>query len=281
MTNATATTVDVARLVSAARELSLGGRWESATALLDAAHTSDPGACARLALAAAEVALERDWFAATSTAGERLRTAGKEWADGAGEESWDLGFLWLRHDYFARLRPGRDGVASGPDGKDPETPAGLRRRAEDLRDRAPDPVRGGWAEMYLGLIRDNLLAEHSAAPAHYARALRAGEVGDDLLAREALRHLGAHDHDAGDHARARERWQRATALGARAGTVPGTLTQQMLLAVLARATGDESGATALAREIARWAAAIGAGHIGAQAEAFLAGADPTAPTPER
>jgi hypothetical protein len=47
-----------------------------------------------------------------------------------------------------------------------------------------------------------------------------------------------------------ERWGRATALGARAGAVPGTLSQQILLAVLARETGDEAGAAMLAREIA-------------------------------
>lgn len=62
--------------------------------------------------------------------------------------------------------------------------------------------------------------------------------------------------------------------------VPGVLTQQLLLAVLARDTGDEAGATALAREIARWAAAIGADPVHAQAAGFLAGADPTAPPQE-
>ncbi len=59
--------------------------------------------------------------------------------------------------------------------------------------------------------------------------------------------------------------------------MPGTLSQQMLLAVLARDTGDEAGAATLAREIARWAAALGAERIQAQATGFLAGADPTAP----
>ena len=51
----------------------------------------------------------------------------------------------------------------------------------------------------------------------------------------------------------------------------------MLLAVLARDTGDEAGAVALAREIARCAAALGAERIKAQATGLLAGADPTAP----
>jgi hypothetical protein len=54
----------------------------------------------------------------------------------------------------------------------------------------------------------------------------------------------------------------------------------MLLAVLARDGGDEAGALALAREIARWAGAIGAVTTEAQANGFLAGADPTAPPAE-
>jgi hypothetical protein len=254
--------------MSAARELGLSGRWDRATELLDSADASDPATRTRLALAGAEVALERDLFGGTSTSGERLRAAEKAWSQsGGGEDRWDLDFLWLRHDYLARIRvDGR--LRLGPYGKDPAEMGGLRRRFEELRGRAADAVRGGWAEMYLGLVAENLFGERGAAHVHYERA---------LLAREALRHLGDHDHDAGDHARALERWQRATALGARAGAVCGTLSQQMLLAVLARDRGDEAGATALAAEISRWAGAIGARHIAAQAEAFLAGADPTAP----
>ncbi|MCX5053797.1 MULTISPECIES: hypothetical protein [unclassified Streptomyces] len=45
----------------------------------------------------------------------------------------------------------------------------------------------------------------------------------------------------------------------------------------ARDTGDEAGARALATEVARWAGAIGAVRIEAQATGFLAGVDPTAP----
>lgn len=142
---------------------------------------------------------------------------------------------------------------------------------------APDEIRRGWAEFYLGVIADNLYGERDAAPSHYLAALRAGEAGDDLLAREALRHLGDHDHDNGDHELALDRWQQATALGARAGRVTGTLSQQILLAVLARDAGDEAGARAVAREVARWAGAIGAKSIEVQASAFLDGTDPTAP----
>ncbi|GIF19025.1 hypothetical protein Ate02nite_17550 [Paractinoplanes tereljensis] len=41
-------------------------------------------------------------------------------------------------------------------------------------------------------------------------------------------------------------------------------------------TGDEAGARALAIEVARWAAAIGATRLHARVAAFLAGADPLA-----
>ncbi|PWI14693.1 hypothetical protein DI272_11375 [Streptomyces sp. Act143] len=276
MTDTTSTYVDLGELLASARDLSLAGRWDRALRLLDATRCEAPEDRARLALTAAEVALESDWFGGTRLTAARAERAGKEAPDG----DWDLDFVRLRHDYLRLFRP--DGVSRhGPDGKAPEALTRLRHRGHTLREAAPDEVRRGWASMYLGLIADNLFGERDAAPAHYEAALRAGESGgDDLLVREALRHLGDHDHDAGDHERALERWRRATALGARAGMVPGVLSQQMLLAVLARDAGDEGGATALATEIARWAEAIGTGHLHAQATGFLAGADPTAPPPE-
>lgn len=272
MTTATSTTVELDELLAAARALSLAGRWERALRLLDSTSCVTSGERARLALAAAEVALQSDWFGGTDLTSARAGHAAKQ----APDTDWDLGFVGLRHDYLRLVRA--DGVfRPGPEGKDPEALAGIRRRALALRENGPDEVRRGWASMYLGLIADNLVAERTAAPAHYEAALRAGESGgDDLLVREALRHLGDHDHDHGDHDRAMERWQRATVLGARAGMVPGVLTQQLLLAVLARDTGDEAGATALAREVARWAGAIGMEPVAAQVGGFLAGADPTA-----
>ncbi|MGW2516993.1 hypothetical protein ACWC09_08165 [Streptomyces sp. NPDC001617] len=265
MTNTTSTTVEVDELLAAARELSLAGRWDRALRLLDATTCTAPGDRARLALAAAEVALQSDWFGGTELTAVRAERAEKE-SPGA---DWDLDFVRLRHGYLQLLHV-EGTFRPGPEGKDPEALTGIRRSAHDLREGAPDEVRRGWASMYLGLIADNLLAEPVAAPAHYEAALRAGEAGgDDLLVREALRHLGAHHHATGDHRRALERWQRATVLGARAGMVPGMLTQQLLLAVIARDTGDEAGARALVTEIARWAEAIGARHIHAQAVGFL------------
>ncbi|PBC93897.1 hypothetical protein BX281_1768 [Streptomyces sp. Ag82_O1-15] len=299
------TAVPLDELIAAARELRIGGRWERATRLLDSAEATDPRSRARLALSAAEVALESDWFGGTSLAGPRLAAAeefvevlvesldGKLADEAHSDVGWDLDFLRLRHGYLGQVRV--DGAfRTGPDGKDPDALDTLRTHAERLRGGAPDDVRRGWAEMYLGLVADNLFAERDLAPGHYEAALRAGEAGeagamgeaggaggshdsgDDLLVREALRHLGDHHHDHGDHARARKRWSRATELGARAGTVPGTLSQQLLLAVLARDAGDEAGAVALVGEIARWAGAIGAVTIETQARGFLAGVDPTA-----
>jgi hypothetical protein len=276
MTSTATAVAPVEELIAAARELSVAGRWERAFRLLDGASADDPESRARIARAAAQVALDKDWFAGTDTAGARLQAAEKEFPDG----DWDVDLVRLRHTY-GRLLLVDGALRFGPEGKDPQALASLLREAEALRDGAPDEVRRGWAAMYVGLITDNHFADRAAAPAHYAAALHAGESGaDPLLAREALRHLGDHDHDSGDHARALDRWRRATALGAGAGTVPGTLSQQMLLAVLARDTGDEAGARALAAEIARWAGAIGAARLAAQAHAFLAGADPTAPPAE-
>ncbi|MFJ8934639.1 hypothetical protein ACIRL0_02845 [Streptomyces sp. NPDC102365] len=265
----------VAEVTAAARELARAGRWRRALCLLDATVTTEPRDRAALALAGAQIALERDWFGGTDTADARIAAADS--AIGGLTEPvglWDLDFVRLRHAYF-RLLLGDGAFRFGPAGKDPAELAELRRRADELCERAADDVRRGWARMYLGLIVDNLFAERDEAPAHYELALHAGESADDLLAREALRHLGDHDHDNLDHERARQRWTRATALGARAGNVPGTLSQQMLLAVLARDTGDEPAATALATEVARWAGAIGAVRVASQATAFLTGTDPT------
>jgi hypothetical protein len=248
--------------LAAALELARASRWTRALSLLDTFNVTAACDRARVALTAAEVALESDWFAGTTLAADRLATAER-----LGGGSWDLDFLRLRHDYLGQLGT----FQFGPDGKDPEVLAQLRKRASDLATDAPDNRRHGWARMYLGLILDNLFADREAAPDHYEAALRAGESTDDLLTREALRHLGDHDRDRGDLVSAQARWERATALGARAGLVAGTLSQQMLLAVVARDLGNDQGATRLAEEIARWSDAIGAPRLHTQARAFLSG----------
>jgi hypothetical protein len=253
-------------LASAARALARAGRWHDATALLAAAPAGDPA----LALAAVQVAVDSDWFAGTTSATPLLTEATRLAASLDDTGRWDLAFAGLRHEYRELM--------THPS-SDREPAAALLARAAGLATAAPDVTRAGWAQMYQGLITDNLLDERDTAPTHYRAALAAG-AGDPLLAREALRHLGDHDHGNGDLDGALARWRRATELGAAAGNVPGTLSQQLLLAVAARDTGDEAGALALAAEVARWASALGATGLAAQATAFLDGADPTAPPPK-
>ncbi|MFF5233420.1 hypothetical protein [Dactylosporangium sp. NPDC000521] len=252
-------------LASAARALAHAGRWQDAAALLDAAPPGDPV----LALTSAQVAVESDWFAGTTTAPHRLALAARHAAALDDEGRWDLAFAGVRTEYRAVLMV---------DPTDREAATALLHRTATLATTAPDAVRNGWAEMYQGLICDNLLDEPDTAPAHYRVALEAG-AADPLLAREALRHLGGHDHDNGDAETALTRWRLATELGAAAGNVPGTLSQQLLLAVATRAAGNQAGALTLATEIARWATAIGAPALAAQATAFIGGADPFAPPP--
>jgi len=267
MTTDTTAAVPVSALAAALRDLGRGGRWTEALALADAAVATDPAGRATLALAAAEIAMDATWFSGEDLAGARLTAADAA----AVGPCWRLDFAHLRYEYFRQQHA--DGpFRPGPEGKDAAAMDQLRHRLEDLRDGASDQNQAGWASMYLGLVCDNLYGDRPAAPAHYEVALRAGRAtGDPLLSREALRHLGDHDHDAGDHTTARERWQEATALGAGAGNVVGTLSQQMLLAVLARDTGDPAGADAIAAEVLRWTEALGVVRLADQARAFLAG----------
>jgi tetratricopeptide (TPR) repeat protein len=260
MTTDSSTQVAVHSLVAAARALTRAARFGEAAELLDSATGDQPA----LAVARAEVAVANDWYRGTQLGHDALRAAEKTVA-GDPEAAWDLDFLTVRHRYGQQFRAAGDG-------------ADLRRQAEAVSGRAPDDQRRGWAEMYRGLVADNVLDERDVAPAHYEAALELAEkTHDDLLTFEALRHLGDHDHDGGNTSLARERWERSTESAARAGSVIGTLAQQTLLAVLAREAGDEAGATMLAREVSRWAGAVGADRYRAMADAFLAGVDPTKP----
>jgi tetratricopeptide (TPR) repeat protein len=265
-------------LVATADALVRAGQAERALALIDSASATGPDDVAQLALAASRAALDRDYRSGTSLAPERLAAA--RTAVAATDDSvarWDLDQLEIRRTYFDAL-VGESGPRFGPDGRDPAEIAKLRAAAKRLYDASPDDGRRGWAAMLQGWIADNVAGERDVAPAHYLEALET--TGDDYLVFEALRHLGDHDHDDGRHELARQRWERSTEHAARAGAVAGTLAQQLLVAVLDREAGDEAGARALAREIVRWAGAIGAPRLQAQAVAFLDGVDPTAPPPQ-
>ena len=133
--------------------------------------------------------------------------------------------------------------------------------------------------MCLGWITDNLLADRDAAPAHYEPALEAARAtGDPVLLFEAQRHLGDHAHDDGDLAGARERWEESTAAGARTRHIGGTLSQQLLLAVLHRDEGDEAGA---GRSPARCCGGCAIGAVGATPGQGLPGRRRPDPSPGR
>jgi hypothetical protein len=139
-----------------------------------------------------------------------------------------------------------------------------------LQESAPDGGRRGWALMSRGLIADNLAGDREAPPAYYAEALVLGrEVADGKLVFDALRHLGDHLRDDGDREAVLAAWEESAQAAARAGHVIGVLAQQILLAELAREAGDEGAAVLLATETRRWAAAIGATRLAAEADCFL------------
>lgn len=262
-THTSTTTVQVSpiALVVAARALIRAARFAEAAELLDSTASDQPA----VAVARAELAVAVDWYRGEQLGQDALQAA-EPAVVGDPEATWDIDFLTVRHRYGQLFSADRDDQRLDD----------LRRQAEAVSDRAPDDQRRGWGELYRGFIADNLLEDREAAPPHYGNALRlAEETGDHYLMFEALRHLGDHSHDDGDTALTQERWERSCESGARAGAIIGTLAQQLLLAQLAREAGDEAGALMLAREISRWAGALGADRHRAMAEAFLAGQGPT------
>jgi tetratricopeptide (TPR) repeat protein len=248
------------RLADAARALMLAGRWAQAAGLLEAAVPAGDAERAVLAVADAEVAVDEDFWARTKRgagAAERARLA----VAGDPALSFEAEFLTLKHDYAAELM-GPDGPRFGPEGRDGRIIDDLAARALGLRDAAPDLRHAAAAMFYAGLIEDNLRGDSAAAQSLFARALaEAEQAGDDLVISEALRHLGYHAGEAGHADQARQMWERSTELRQRAGAVPYVLSQQLLLAGLARDTGDPDAARVLAGQVRGWARAAGIGLL--------------------
>lgn len=252
---------DVETVVAAARALMYAGRWELGAQLLASTGRDHPD----LLLAAAELAVYRDFWCGTRTAPAALAAA----ADPRHE--WEVELLALQHDYFSAII-GPDGAPRiGPDRHDPAAVAALADRAERVHATGPVGVRRGWAAFWRGVIADNLAGEPGAARPLYAEAQAAAEAdGDDPLAAEALRHLGGHARREGDHAEARRLWERSTRLKQGAGLVPWTLSQQLALAQNAADTGDTARAAAIAAEVGRWAEALALARLAAAARDLLA-----------
>ncbi|HEX5086183.1 MAG TPA: hypothetical protein VFV89_00130 [Nocardioides sp.] len=273
-----AATTDLPALLDAVSALGRAARYDEALALLDATQPADEADRLALLMARAGVVGRRDYTRGVPSGADHPLDAATELARELGTgptTSWDLAMLHLRRQYADQLV---DGI--GPAGRDQAVVAAMTVEATRLRDTAPDDGRRGWALMCLGWIADNLRGDRDHAPAHYEQALGLGRAVDDpVLVFEAQRHLGDHAHDDGDHAAALAAWQESATAAARGGHVLGVLAQQVLLAVLARDAGDEAGARALAAETLRWADAVGAARLAAQAADVLAGVDPTQPPP--
>ena len=272
------TTTDIAAVREAALDLALATWYDEALRLLDATQTDELNGRVLLALTAADVADRADHVLGRSEAPKRFEALDAELAAYEPDPSlaWNVAWVRVRRGYSLAIRNHDGSFRVGPDGREPGEVDALVAEATRLRDEAPDEPRRGWASMCLGWITDNLLADREAAPAHSGPALEAARAsGDPVLLFEAQRHLGDHAHDDGDLAGARGRWEESTAAGARARHIGGTLSQQLLLAVLHRDERDEAGARAIAGEVLRWARAIGAVGVVRQAEGFLSGVDPT------
>lgn len=235
---------------------------------LASTQTGDPAERAALALVRAQVAVEVRQWRGTGDPAAAVGTAAALIAASADEESaFDLEVLRLFGSYWAELMPG-DGTAPrfGPDGRDAGVLAELRERAGRLAATAPDRRRAARAAFYAGLIADNLCGEPGSGEALFNQALSACRPrADDDIASEALRHLGGSAQAAGDLHLARQRWERSATLAQQVGWLPLALAQQTLLAELAADQGDTAGASMLAREIRRWAAALGLRRLAAQA----------------
>ncbi len=244
--------IPVPDLVAAARALMLAGRWPQATALLAAAVTGDDAERAMLAVTAAEVAVDQDFWSRTTngaTAIDRARAA----IDGAHSPAlaFDVSYLALRHDYDEQLfgpGPGYGDMAAAP-WRSAAAAEALAERAGVLRERAPDPARRARAAFYAGLIDELLRGDPAAARLAYAEALRLGEqAGDELIMSYACRHLGFHMVADGDEDQGRELLRRSLELRQRLGCVPLVLAQQLALA-------EVDGAAVVTGTVRDWAAA--------------------------
>ena len=246
--------IPASALTAAANALMLAGRWADALALLDAARPSEAER-SPLAVAAAGIAIEQDFWIITSVASRYLDAASAAVADG---QRWYLDFLILKRDYNEALHA----MFSAPEPAlpDPGAAAVLGSRARDLRATAPDEGGRAWAAFYAGLIEDLLRGDISAAVPDYTSARDLGEqAGDELIVSYAVRHLGYAAARSGDRDAAWSAFERSLELRQRAGCVPHVLAQYLALAEMAAENGDAPWARTVAALVRDWAATAGVG----------------------
>jgi tetratricopeptide (TPR) repeat protein len=257
------------RVAAAARALMLAGRWTHAAELLDCA-SADEGERAVLAVAAAEVAVDQDFWSRTNYGPSSLTRASSAVADAGGAVVFDLEFVRLKHDYAVELFGSGAGEPSwGPEGRSRDVLDDLASRAAELVRSAPDAGRRAGAAFYSGLIADVLRGDAEVGRASYEEALRVGEeAGDELIVSYALRHLAFRSGNPGE---ARQMLERSMELRQRAGCVPHVLAQLLALAELARDGGDVAWAQVVAGQVLTWARALDDGMWLVPAAAVLAG----------
>lgn len=264
---------EIAAVLGAARALNDAVRPDEALALLGSLQVDNEQDELAILIATAEIAARRDWLLGRRSAPNQPLDVALALAARTGVDevtAWDLEMLQVRRAYAdALVRP--DGtVWIGPDGREPAAVEDLAERARVLHETAPDAARRGWAAMSRGWIADNLAGDREASAAYFTEALALGREADDWkLIFDAHRHLGDHLRDGGDLDAVRAVWQKSADAAARAGHVTGVLAQQLLLAELAHESGDIAGSVLLATETQRWAAAIGATRLVAEADSLL------------
>jgi len=242
----------------------LAGRWAQAADLLAAAAPAGDAERSALAVAAAEIAVDQDFWIRTACGSRAL-----DQAAATGAAGHDLDFLRLKHDYNAELFRGwQPGAAP----RDQAYVAGLGARAAALRDSAPSAGQRAWAAFYVGLVADVLCDDAEAGRAAYEQAhADAVEAGDDLAVSYALRHLGYLDAQAGSVEAGRLRLTRSLELRQRAGCVPHVLAQLLAQAEL---SDDKAWVRTVAELVHAWARGLDGSPWLADAAAELLGSDP-------
>lgn len=206
-------------LIIAARDLTRGGRWATAQALLAAAEPGDAHEAGAIAVAAAEADVDHAFW--TERAADPAVLAIARERAIAPVQVWTAEFAQLRADYAPLLRAR---IAGEPLDDDPV--ARLAASAEGLADAASDPVDRAYATFYRGLIAEILQGDPDAGETYYRAA---AETDDEYVRSYALRHLGWVADEAGRRDEAIELRRESARLRQRVGFVPGTLAQLQLI----------------------------------------------------
>lgn len=130
-------------VIAAARALMRAGQWDRGDDLLAASGDDPP-----VLLARAELAVDRDFWLSTSSAGDAVAAAQAVAGTAGPAYAWEVELLATHHAYFSTII-GPDGqVRIGPGRHDAETIAALTARAGRVHETAPSDARGGWAAFW-------------------------------------------------------------------------------------------------------------------------------------